>query len=93
MNKPEVIALLKSALAEVLELRTLNHTNGQFTHWRDGVLRMLEKAYGPDSAQYRRFAEAPGKSFIVNTDLGLQQDYEFKLDCYESALKTLIDRA
>ena len=93
MDKLEALALLKQSMAEVPRLRALHHANGEFTQWRNGVLRMLGQAYGLESAQYSRFADAPGKSFIVNTDLGLQQDYEFRLDCYESALRTLIDRA
>ena len=93
MDKLEIVALLKKAAAEVLEMRKLNYAEGRLPQWKDGVLQMLEKAYGLDSSQYLRFANAPWKSFLVNTELGLQQDYEFKLDCYESALKTLLDRA
>ncbi len=93
MNKQEIVTQLKKHLAEVPELRKLNHANGEFTQWREGVLKMLEETYGLDSSQHRRFENAPGKSFIVKTELGLQQDYGFKLDCYEGALKTLIQRA
>ena len=93
MNKQELLGQLKKALAEVPELRKQNYSNGQLTQWRDGVLHALQESYGLDSSQYLRFEKAPGKSFIVNTELGKQQDYEFRIDCYESALKTLIDRA
>ena len=93
MNKQEIVAQLNKHLAEVSELRKLNHANGEFTRWREKVLKTLVATYGLDSSQHRRFENAPGKSFKVNTELGMQQDYGFKLDCYESSLKTLIQRA
>ena len=93
MNKQEIVAQLNKHLAEVSEIRKLNHANGEFTRWRDSVLKTLQDTYGRESSQYGRFENAPGKSFIVKTELGLQQDYGFKLDCYESSLKTLIQRA
>lgn len=93
MNKQEIVAQLNKHLAEVPELRKLSHANGEFTRWRERVLKMLRDIYGQDSSQYGRFENAPGKSFKVTTELGMQQDYGFKLDCYESSLKTLIQRA
>ena len=93
MDNIEIIALLKKAAAEVPEMRKQNYANGEFTRWRDRVLRTLTDIYGLDSSQHRRFENAPGKSFKVNTELGMQQDYGFKLDCYENSLKTLIQGA
>ena len=93
MDKQEIVNQLNKQLAEAAELRKLNHANGEFTQWKDGVLKTLQDIYGRESSQYSRFENAPGKSFIVNTELGMQQDYVFKLDCYESSLKTLIQRA
>ncbi len=93
MDKSEIVNQLNKQLAEVSELRKLNHANGEFTRWRDKVLKTLQDTYGRESSQYSRFENAPGKSFKVNTELGMQQDYGFKLDCYESSLKTLIQRA
>ncbi|MBI2852105.1 MAG: hypothetical protein HYX84_03255 [Chloroflexi bacterium] len=93
MEKAGIVSQLNQALSEVPELRRLSYSDGQFGRWKEMVLRTLEKAYGLDSPQYYRFVNAPGKSFVVNTELGLQQDYAFKLDCYESALQTLIQRA
>ncbi len=93
MDKQEIVNQLKKHLVEVPELRKLNHANGEFPRWRDRVLKTLRDIYGRESSQYNRFENAPGKSFKVNTELGQQQDYGFKLDCHESALKTLKQRA
>ena len=93
MNKQEIVAQLNKHLAEAAELRKQNHATAEFPRWRDKVLRTLQDIYGRESSQYSRFENAPGKSFKVNTELGMQQDYVFKLDCYESSLKTLIQRA
>ena len=93
MNNQEIVAQLNKHLAEVSALRKLNHANGEFTRWRDSVLKTLQDTYGQESSQHSRFENAPGKSFKVNTELGMQQDYGFKLDCYESSMKTLIQRA
>jgi hypothetical protein len=54
------------------------------------VTQVLERIYGKDSAEYRRFVNAPGKAFIIRTETAQIEEYHRKLDCYESALKSLI---
>ena len=75
---------LKQAVEEVNYLRTLHFRNGK-------VCKMLESAYGKESLEYKRFVNAPGTTFIARTEVGQQEDYHFRLDCYEAALKSLIN--
>ena len=90
MDRPKEIELLKKALDEIPYLRTLHYRNGEFTVWRDKVLHTLESAHGKESTEYSRFVNAPGKVFIVRTEMGQQDDYNWRLDCYESVLRSLI---
>jgi antitoxin component HigA of HigAB toxin-antitoxin module len=82
---------LKQAVEEVNYLRTLHFRNGEFTAWKDRVCQMLESAYGKESLEYKRFINAPGKAFIVRTEMGQTEEYHQRLDCYEAALKSLIN--
>ncbi|GEM_PF-3232458 len=93
MNKQDIVALLKKHQADVPELRKLNYANGEFSRWKNGVLKTLTDIYGSDSPQYKRFEDAPGKFFKVDTELGRQQSYTYVLEMHESALNTLIQRA
>lgn len=90
MDNSEQTELLRLALDGINYLRTLKYHNGEFPAWRDRVVQLLEKMYGKDSAECRRFINAPGKAFLVRTETGQTQEYHRKLDCYEAALKSLI---
>ncbi len=90
MDKREALDLLKQAVEEIPHLRTLPSRNGECMAWRDRVSRTLELAYGKDSGEYRRFINAPGKTFIVRTETGQIEDWNWRLDCYESVLESLI---
>ena len=90
MDKAKQEELLKQALDEIPHLRGLHFRNGEFTMWKNKASRMLESAYGLESIEYRRFVNAPGKAFIVLTEMGQEQEYNRQLDCYEEALKSLI---
>jgi predicted secreted protein len=91
LDKAQQMARLKQAVEEVNYLRTLHYRNGEFTAWKARVGKMLASMYGPDSVEYKRFLNAPGTTFIARTETGQQEDYHFRLDCYESALKSLIN--
>lgn len=91
MDKAKQVELLREAVEEIYHLRTLHYRNGEFAAWKDRVSKMLESAYGNESAECRRFVSAPGKAFIVRTELGQEQEYHRCLDCYEEALKSLIN--
>jgi hypothetical protein len=93
LNKQEIVTLLKGHLADVAQLRTLNYANGDFPRWKNGVLKTITDIYGSESPQYKRFEDAPGKFFKVDTELGRQQSYAYVLEMHESALNTLIQRA
>ena len=81
---------LKQALEEINELRGLRFGNHEFSAWRDRVSRTLELSFGENSSEYKRFLNAPGKSFIVRTEQGQQEEYSFRLDCYDSVLKSIL---
>ncbi len=91
MDKAKQVELLKHSLNEIPHLRALHFKNGEFTVWKNKVCQMLESGYGKESAEYRRFVNAPGKAFIVLTELGQEQEYHRRLDCYDEALKSLIN--
>jgi hypothetical protein len=93
LDKLKTLDLLKQSVDEVPRIRTLPFHNGDFTAWRDKVLRILKSAYSEESAEYRWFLNAPGKSFIVRTETGQQEEYTRRLDCYETALKALLFEA
>ena len=93
MNKQDIAAALKRYLAEVPELRKLNYANNEFPRWKNNVLKTLTDIYGSESPQYKRFEDAPGKFFKVDTELGRQQSYTYVLEMHESALNTLMQRA
>jgi len=91
LDKAQQMEQLKQAVDEISHLRTLHFRNGEFSAWRDKVCQILESAYGKESLEYKRFVNAPGKAFIVRTEMGQTEEYHRRLDCYESALKSLIN--
>ncbi len=93
LDKTEQTDLIKLAIDGVNFLRTLHFANGEFPAWRNRVTQLLRQAYGENSTEYRRFINAPGKAFIVRTETGQAEEYFRKLDCYESALKSLVGLA
>jgi len=93
LDKAEQQELIKLALDGINYLRTLRHSNSEFPAWRYRVTQLLDRVYGENSAEYRRFVNAPGKSFIVRTQTAMTEEYLRKLDCYETALRSLIYEA
>jgi hypothetical protein len=91
MDKQEQTDLIKLSIDGINFLRTLHYGNNEFPAWKNRVTELLIKIYGGDSVEYRRFINAPGKAFIFRTEKGMTEEYFRKLDCYESALKSLID--
>jgi hypothetical protein len=90
LDKTEQVELIKLAIDGVNFLRTQHFANGEFPAWRNRVTQLLQQTYGENSPEYRRFINAPGKSFIVRTETGQFEEYSRKLDCYESVLKSLV---
>ncbi len=90
MDKAKQLELLKQRLDEIPHLRGLHFRNGEFTAWKNKVCQILESGYSKDSAEYRRFVNAPGKAFVVGTETGRTQEYYRQLECYEDALKSLL---
>ncbi len=91
MDKAKQVELLTQVLNEIPHLRTLQLGNHEFATWNSKVCSILESAYGKESVEYRRFVNAPGKAFIVLTELGQEQEYHRQLDYYEEALKSLVN--
>jgi hypothetical protein len=91
MDKKEQTDLIRLSIDGINFLRTLHYSNHEFPSWRTRVTALLAKLYGEDSVEYRRFINAPGKAFIIRTENGMTEEYRRKLDCYETALKSLID--
>lgn len=92
MNKEEIVAALKSHLTGVPELKKLSYANNEFPRWKNSVLKTITEIYGKESPQYRRFEEAPGQFFKVDTELGRQQTYTYVLEMHESALESLVQQ-
>ena len=90
MDKEERVKLINMSIDGINFLRTLHYRNAEFPAWMNRVKELLAKAYGENSVEYRRFINAPGKSFIVRTETGMTEEYLRKLDCYETALKSLV---
>lgn len=93
VDKAEQAQLIRLSIDGINFLRTLHYTNGEFPAWMKRVTELLKQAFGEDSAEYRRFVNAPGKAFIVRTETGMTEEYLRKLDCYETALKSLVYEA
>jgi hypothetical protein len=91
LDKAKQVELLTQALNEIPHLRVLHFRNGEFAVWKNKVCQILESDYGKESAEYRRFVDAPGKAFVVRTEMGQEQEYHRQLDCYEETLKSLIN--
>ncbi len=89
MDKRKETAMIKQALDEIPRLRKLHYSNTDFRVWKDETLRTLESTYGQESNEYRRFVNSPGKFFVVRTEMGLGEEYNRQLDCYEDVLKSL----
>ena len=90
MAKPRTLEQLKGFLGDIPRLRALQHGNGEFPSWKNRVLKVLGSAYGEDSAEVRRFVNAPGKAFIINTESGLRLEYLRQLESYEGVLQSLV---
>ncbi len=85
-------ALLVQALDEMEALRRLHYSNGELRTWTDKTKKVLSTVFGAESVEVRRFDTAPGKYFVVRTETGMTEEYHRKLDCYESALKGIIEK-
>jgi hypothetical protein len=91
VDKQEQTDLIKLSIDGINFLRTLHYSNREFPSWMNRVKQLLIKIYGENSIEYKRFINAPGKSFIVRTETAMTEEYLHKLECYEAALKSLID--
>lgn len=91
MVKSKAIKLLKQVLSEVTQLRTLRHDDPKFELWRDKIKNILEAAFGMDSWEYRKFAQAV-ILYWGRSDVELQEAYNSYLDSYETALKSIIQK-
>ncbi len=92
MDISKAISLLKEALSEMLHLRTLSLGNQEFELWRNKVSDILEVTLGKDSTEYNRFVRALRVSFPAYSETERQKEYNRRLDEYETALKSIIQK-
>ncbi|MBA7676059.1 hypothetical protein ES703_84299 [subsurface metagenome] len=92
MNKNRAVELLKQALSEVPHLRTLHLGNKEFDLWRNKVSDIVEVAFGKSATEYERFVRAVRVDFPTYTEAERQKEYNRRLDEYETALKSIIQK-
>jgi uncharacterized protein (TIGR02391 family) len=91
MDKSKAIELLKEALAEIPHLRELHYDNQEFELWYDKVQNVTKAALDSDDA--RRFASyGPIHLRGMFSENVYQEDYLKKLEDYETALKSIIQK-
>ena len=92
MDKGKAIELLKKEINKIPHLRRLRPDNQKFKLWHDKVYNILEIAFGKSSGEYERFVRAVGVIFIPDTETGWQKEYNRRLDAYETALKSIVQK-
>ena len=87
----DLIASLKSCLAEVQHLKELSYTNREWQLWRDKVLDLLAMHTGHDSEERGRFRGL--SSYTISYNPETRQKYYFDdIESYETQLMSIIQR-
>ena len=92
MDVNKAVQLLKKALDDMNHLRTLHLGDQQFELWHNKVLDILEVAFGRNSSEYVRFTRAVSVLFPTYTKADQQKEYNRRLDEYETALKSILQK-
>jgi predicted nucleotide-binding protein len=91
MDKKEAIEFLKQALDEVPQLRELRHGNQKFTLWYDRVRNIIQAAL--DKEDLQRFSSWRAAHVAdMFPDEVYQEDYLGRLEDYETALQSIIEK-
>ncbi len=91
MDKSEAIELLKQALTEIPQLKHIHHDNQQFILWHDKVRYIIMAAF--DTEDVKRFSswQSIHLKGLFSDDV-YQQDYLKRIQDYETALKSIIQK-
>jgi len=92
MDLSEVLELIEVALKEVLHLRKLRYDNAEYELWCYKAIDILKLGFGPDSDEYKRFAESVKPEKRVGTPLELQRWYSRKLGKRAAALLSILEK-
>lgn len=84
--------MINQVLEQLRYLQTLPYRNNEYKPWLDKTTAALKTEFGPESAEVRRFTNAPGKAFVVGTETGREQEYQRQLEAYEEALNGFLGR-
>ncbi|MBA7571314.1 MAG: hypothetical protein GH159_03930 [Dehalococcoidia bacterium] len=91
MDKKEAIELLEKALTEAPQLRELRHGNRKFTLWYDKVRNIIKAAL--DREDLERFSSWRAVHTAgMFSDEVYQEDYLGRLEDYETALESIIEK-
>ena len=92
MDKSKAIELLKQALTDIPKLRKLHYNNQEFKLWCAKVETIIKE--GLDADDYERLAFVQSKYFLdeLGIDLSLEDHSLPKLNDYETALKSVIQK-
>lgn len=92
MDLSEVLELIEGTLKEVLHLRKLRYDNVEYELWCYKAIDILKLGFGPDSDEYKRFAESVKTEKRVGTPLELQRWYSRKLGKRAAALLSILEK-
>ncbi len=93
MDKNKAIELLKQALTEIPKLKAMHYDNQEFKLWLNKIETIIK--HGFDEDDYNTFSSVQDKYFIddlVEDNLLQEVDYPQKLNNFETALKSIIQR-
>jgi len=93
MDKYKALELLKQALTEIPHLRELHYDNQEFKLWRDKVQNIIKAALDSDDHKDFDFVQARYFPDELGIDhLSLEENYLPKLNDYETAIKSIIQK-
>ncbi|MEE9365232.1 MAG: TIR domain-containing protein [Dehalococcoidales bacterium] len=93
MDKRKALELLKQALIEIPELRKLHKNNQEFKLWQARVDTIIKRGLASDDYENFDFVQAKYFPDELEIDhLSLEEDYLPKLNDYETALKSIIQK-
>jgi len=93
MDKRKALELLKQALIEIPKLRKLHYNNQEFKLWQAKVGTIIKEGLAADDYESLDFVQAKYFPDELEIDhLSLVEDYLPRLNDYETALKSIIQK-
>jgi hypothetical protein len=90
MDLSKTLGLIENALREVPNLRKLRYDNAEYDLWCYKVVDILKAGFGPESDEYKRFAESVKPEKRTGTQWELQKWYNRRLTKRAAALLSII---